>query len=281
MSYYKDEVLRAATSSYLLAHAINSRSNTVTYRFEVADEDCSAQNMFYADDAGGYLPLTVEKQGEWFDAKQTSFVVTNDGKLANQKQAGSGKKVFYDAKKGSWYYNPTTGYMTNATTGNEWDTWYGDGEFTDESGNSYSYVYNYTTKRGTLYDSSGKEVTEADLAVEGEVVWSLNNTDKKAVAEQWFATVDRNGICRYYSQKADRSDLGTWRTPNQTALAMIQTSHMLPNMVAKWLSCTYEYYPQGSGANAYHRIIGAAPNIMTAGENGDLRVRCIRDVIDR
>ncbi len=280
MSYYTAEVLCAATSSYLLAHAINSRSNTVTYRFEVADEDCSAQNMFYADEASGsYLPLTVEKQGEWFDAKQTAFVVTNDGKLANQKQAGSDQKVFFDAdKKSRWYYNPATGYMTNATGG----MWWGDGEFTDESGNRYRYVYDQAADRGTLYDSSGKEVTAADLAGGGDVVWTLNNTDKEAAAEQWIATVNRNGICRYYSQKADRSDLGSWRTPNQTALAMIQTSHLLSAPTsAKWLSCTYEYYTFGSGTNAFHRIVGAAPNIMTLGENGDWRVRCIRDVIDR
>lgn len=62
---------------------------------------------------------------------------------------------------------------------------------------------------------------------------------------------------------------------------MIRTPHLLTGASRKWLSCTCEYYPQGSGSDTCHRIIGAAEHIMTAGGNGSLRVRCIRDAIDR
>lgn len=96
----------------------------------------------------------------------------------------------------------------------------------------------------------------------------------------WFKAASMNGVCRYYTQNADRSDLGTWRAPNQRELAVMWNLGVFADETVwrKWYSVTREYYNQND--DNMQRPMGVTPWVVTAGyPDFTPRVRCVRDVI--
>lgn len=96
----------------------------------------------------------------------------------------------------------------------------------------------------------------------------------------WEKAIKNNGVCRYYSQKSDLSDLGTWRAPNQRELAIMRELGVFdssPNSNIKWLSVTREFY--NINKENKQRYMGVKKESNVAGEGDYYHVRCVRDVI--
>lgn len=95
----------------------------------------------------------------------------------------------------------------------------------------------------------------------------------------WFNSLAWNGVCRFYSQKEDKSDEGTWRVPNQRELAIMRELGVFSDSGdnIKWFSTTREYYK----INKEHmqRVMGVMKDKNTAGTASSDHVRCVRDVI--
>ena len=105
----------------------------------------------------------------------------------------------------------------------------------------------------------------------------------------WTASEVRElpSICHTYSEKADGSDAGTWRLPNQRELMMMLTAGIIGGAddtaaaAAGEVHCqtTYSFYNKGSDKRYYSMQYDAAGSIMRVGDD-DVKglVRCVKDV---
>lgn len=105
--------------------------------------------------------------------------------------------------------------------------------------------------------------------------------------DYWKTICDNNQICGGYTQEADKSDLGSWRVPNQKELVMMRREGILSGTdnVDGWLSCTQEHFDQKdnrtNGVPNTRRFFMFFPNRGTINTNGtNFHVRCVRDVMN-
>ncbi len=110
--------------------------------------------------------------------------------------------------------------------------------------------------------------------------------------DYWKTICDNNQICGGYTQEADKSDLGSWRVPNQKELVMMRREGILSGGQANvdgWLSCTQEHFDQKDNKTTVgnvdvpntRRFFMFFPNRGTINTNGtNFHVRCVRDVMN-
>jgi len=117
-----------------------------------------------------------------------------------------------------------------------------------------------------------------------------NETLQSYSAANWKEACNANSICGQYAQKEDRSDLGTWRVPNQKELVMMRREKLLTfndgsnptDNSDMWVSCTQEHYDKKT--NGTRRFFLFFKNRGTINDDsnsiGPMHVRCVRDVIE-
>ena len=128
-----------------------------------------------------------------------------------------------------------------------------------------------------------------------EVVWVQGGGSGRDF-RPWWGIIANNTICGKYSEKDDLSDVGTWRVPNITELAILKILNVLSDendphpdhfRGRRYISCSYEYFNnRGGNANYpdyFKFFMGIANNgtfDITADivSHTDMRVRCVRDV---
>lgn len=100
-------------------------------------------------------------------------------------------------------------------------------------------------------------------------------------ATLWSAACNNNYICGRYSQEAGGADLGTWRVPNQKELVMMRREKLLEgdNNSDGYLSCTQEHYTATAGSTE-KRFFYFYPNRGTIKVEGNIHVRCVRDILN-
>lgn len=93
----------------------------------------------------------------------------------------------------------------------------------------------------------------------------------------WTESCNLNTLCSQYSESRD--DVGSWRVPNITELA-IMTLLNVPGTYSDHLSCTTEYFDRGTPG--FHRYLGSKLRSgrldFTAVSGAALRLRCVRDL---
>ncbi len=166
------------------------------------------------------------------------------------------------------------------------------------------YKFQYAEKdcENPLTDTDGVGVKLKAQNNNGYVLDFGNNLGNSALitAAVWSASVAANSICGLYSEKADGSDKGEWRVPNQKELTMMRREEekvfkVLPqdSYMWQWISCSKEFLGAGdrilavyynnnrsnSGqywsntGNTEYYTEGSRPNTFT-------HVRCVRDVVE-
>lgn len=137
--------------------------------------------------------------------------------------------------------------------------------------------------RGTGFGNYDIGVNEDGKLTEygslGIPVWGVTDD---ILQRKWEASVAANKICGQYKQAIDGSDRGTWRVPNQVELTILSRLGIFQGD-GNWLSCTREYYDNGTGvSNAGTRYIsahrGSDGAYVTLGAGDNFRLRCVRDV---
>lgn len=100
----------------------------------------------------------------------------------------------------------------------------------------------------------------------------------------WTASEVRTlpSICHTYSEKADGSDAGTWRLPNQRELMMMLTAGLIDGLGTDdevHAQTTYSFYNKGSQKRYYSLQYDADGSILRlADDNIKGLVRCVKDV---
>ena len=107
--------------------------------------------------------------------------------------------------------------------------------------------------------------------------------------QMWLASEVRTlpSVCHTYSEKADGSDAGTWRLPNQRELMMMLTAGIIGGpddtaaAAAGEVHCqtTYSFHNNGSAKQYYSMQYDKSGSIMRVGDD-DVKglVRCVKDV---
>lgn len=121
--------------------------------------------------------------------------------------------------------------------------------------------------------------------------------------EAWSKSIRENAVCGRYSEKTDKSDLGTWRVPTHKELTILRRLHQYNEATifgnkengeqvndgecVKWLSCSYDMLSDQNGNLRYNGIqwnkwmgAGRYYNYWTnsPSDGSQWRVRCVRDV---
>lgn len=118
-------------------------------------------------------------------------------------------------------------------------------------------------------------------------------------ASVWSASVAANSICGLYSEKADGSDRGEWRVPNQKELTMMRREEgkvfkELPQnrYMWQWISCSKEFLGTGDRISAVYYNNNRSNSGQYWGNTGNTEyydgdshdtfthVRCVRDVVE-
>lgn len=103
----------------------------------------------------------------------------------------------------------------------------------------------------------------------------------------WKEACDNNYICGGYSQKTDKSDLGSWRVPNQKELVMMRRQNLLQDLSESenarndaYLSCTQEHYIKNNETYSRFLFVYWDQGSVNYSSAARFRVRCVRDVMN-
>lgn len=161
-------------------------------------------------------------------------------------------------------------------------------------------TYTVTADGNVTFHNDGKIYIYAiDRAAAGEAQANAAPAYRKAPIHRaptvengyqiWTASEVRElpSICHTYSEKADGSDAGTWRLPNQRELMMMLTAGIIGGpddtaaAAAVEVHCqtTYSFHNNGSKKQYYSMQYDESGSIMRVGDD-DVKglVRCVKDV---
>lgn len=161
-------------------------------------------------------------------------------------------------------------------------------------------TYTVTADGNVTFHNDGKIYIYAiDRAAAGEAQANAAPAYRKAPIHRaptvkngyqiWTASEVRElpSICHTYSEKADGSDAGTWRLPNQRELMMMLTAGIIGGpddtaaAAAVEVHCqtTYSFHNDGSKKQYYSMQYDESGSIMRVGDD-DVKglVRCVKDV---
>ena len=155
----------------------------------------------------------------------------------------------------------------------------------DEANSSRKFQYakeNCKVKNGNIPGNLSEEyyLQDEDLQIlnnEGNDVGKVNYWDfrnnETIENKRWTKSLEVNSVCKFYSEEEGGSDLGTWRVPNITELAiMFFCDDILPKG-SNYLSSTYEYFN-----NRKNNYMGIYQLNNVAASIGNAYVRCVKDI---
>ncbi len=139
--------------------------------------------------------------------------------------------------------------------------------------NQPAYQFEVATARCNSTNTTG-------IAEAADLTLDANGTLSGYTATLWSAACNNNYICGRYSQEAGGADRGTWRVPNQKELVMMRREGLLPGIANSdgYLSCTQEHYTVTGSTEK--RFFYFFPNRGTVKVEGNIHVRCVRDILN-
>jgi hypothetical protein len=139
-----------------------------------------------------------------------------------------------------------------------------------------------------------KNIKGNKLSVNSDGILSWSNGSLYGMTADWSESVEDNDICGKYSQTEDESDLGEWRVPSATEMALMWIENIMQDDNCYALSSTRDFFISFylDGQTDYDQLfIGynncrnpvrevMAFDCLRGGENGinSIKIRCVRDV---
>jgi hypothetical protein len=143
-----------------------------------------------------------------------------------------------------------------------------------------------------------KNLSDSYISFDGNGYLNFKNSanDWYNKTKYWTLSLERNGICGQYYEASDKSDLGEWRIPTASEMAMMwiekipQNSNAIDGISGDnyFMSGTYDYFKTYNLRNCsdyYHTYLGyndywdrKVPALDVWDHSGQIRLRCVRDV---
>ena len=131
---------------------------------------------------------------------------------------------------------------------------------------------------GNLSDEYYQQDESLQMLDNDDTVGTSKFRDGENINEKpWSKSLEVNSVCRFYSEEEGGSDLGTWRVPNITELAIMYFCGNILDAKKTYLSSTYEYF-KNEQKNRYFQYMGINEGKNVAANISNAYVRCVKDV---